>query len=128
MEQLDGHSFATAFTPLAGLTGAAATLGDTRISEQTLSAEVQAVLAAKGQAAMGSDQDDVVFVPLSTARNRLFGNQAGKQAQAYGQGGEVSHARLHDEGVLRDRRVGPLWAAAYALMSSASTSLAASCS
>ena len=29
--------------------GAAATLGDTRISERTLSSEVQAVLAAKGQ-------------------------------------------------------------------------------
>ena len=37
------------------------------------------VLAKKGQSMLGSDQDDVVFVPLSTARNRLFGNQAGKQ-------------------------------------------------
>ena len=37
------------------------------------------VLTKKGQSMLGSDQDDVVFVPLSTARNRLFGNQAGKQ-------------------------------------------------
>ena len=37
------------------------------------------VLAKKGQSMLGSDQDDAVFVPLSTARNRLFGNQAGKQ-------------------------------------------------
>ncbi len=37
------------------------------------------VLAKKGQSMLGQDQDDVIFVPLSTARNRLFGNQAGKQ-------------------------------------------------
>lgn len=36
--------------------GAAATLGDTRISEQTLSSEVQAVLAAKGQPTTSVDQ------------------------------------------------------------------------
>jgi SurA-like N-terminal domain len=36
--------------------GAAATLGDTRISEQTLSAEVQAVLVAKGQPATSVDE------------------------------------------------------------------------
>ncbi|MBL8381623.1 MAG: ABC transporter permease [Burkholderiales bacterium] len=36
------------------------------------------VLARKGQSMLGSDQDDVIFVPLATARNRLFGNQAGK--------------------------------------------------
>ena len=36
--------------------GAAATLGDTRISEQTLSAEVQAVLAAKGQPTTSVDE------------------------------------------------------------------------
>jgi putative ABC transport system permease protein len=31
------------------------------------------VLGAKGQSAMGQDQDDVVFVPLTTAMNRLMG-------------------------------------------------------
>jgi putative ABC transport system permease protein len=31
------------------------------------------VLDYKGQSAIGQDQDDVVFVPLSTARSRLFG-------------------------------------------------------
>lgn len=36
--------------------GAAATLGDTRISEQTLSAEVQAVLVAQGQPATSVDE------------------------------------------------------------------------
>ncbi|RJG03781.1 ABC transporter permease [Noviherbaspirillum sedimenti] len=36
------------------------------------------VLARKGQSMTGQDQDDVAMVPLSTARNRLFGNAQGK--------------------------------------------------
>src|SRR3990170_4878778 len=36
------------------------------------------VLDKKGQSMMGQDQDDVILVPLSTARNRLFGNPQGK--------------------------------------------------
>ena len=36
------------------------------------------LLARKGQSMMGQDQDDVAMVPLSTARNRLFGNTQGK--------------------------------------------------
>jgi putative ABC transport system permease protein len=35
--------------------------------------EVVGVLAAKGQSSFGSDQDDVVFIPLTTARKRVFG-------------------------------------------------------
>jgi putative ABC transport system permease protein len=36
------------------------------------------VLDKKGQSMMGQDQDDVILVPLTTARNRLFGNPQGK--------------------------------------------------
>jgi len=36
------------------------------------------VLSRKGQSMMGQDQDDVAMVPLSTARNRLFGSTQGK--------------------------------------------------
>lgn len=36
------------------------------------------VLDAKGNNIMGQDQDDIVLVPVSTARNRLFGNPQGK--------------------------------------------------
>lgn len=36
------------------------------------------VLNRKGQSMMGQDQDDVVMVPISTARNRLFGNAQGR--------------------------------------------------
>jgi putative ABC transport system permease protein len=36
--------------------------------------QVIGVLAAKGQNAMGQDQDDIVLVPYTTAQNRLSGN------------------------------------------------------
>jgi len=36
------------------------------------------VLERKGQSSQGQDQDDVIFVPLSTARNRLFGAPQGR--------------------------------------------------
>ncbi len=39
------------------------------------SCEIIGVLAAKGQAAMGRDQDDVVVMPLRTVQRRLSGNQ-----------------------------------------------------
>jgi putative ABC transport system permease protein len=35
--------------------------------------EIVGVLQAPGQTVFGTDQDDVVFVPLNTARQRLFG-------------------------------------------------------
>ena len=31
------------------------------------------VMAAKGQSMMGQDQDDTVFVPVTTAQKKLFG-------------------------------------------------------
>ena len=39
---------------------------------------VVGMLDKKGQSMMGTDQDDVILVPLATARNRLFGNPQGK--------------------------------------------------
>jgi putative ABC transport system permease protein len=39
---------------------------------------VVGVLDKKGQNALGQDQDDVLMVPLSTARNRLLGSAQGK--------------------------------------------------
>jgi putative ABC transport system permease protein len=39
------------------------------------SCEVVGVLAAKGQAAMGNDQDDTVLLPLHTLQRRVTGNQ-----------------------------------------------------
>ena len=39
------------------------------------SCDVIGVLASKGQAAMGNDQDDTVLVPLHTLQRRVTGNQ-----------------------------------------------------
>ena len=39
------------------------------------SCEVIGILASKGQAAMGNDQDDTVLVPLHTLQRRVTGNQ-----------------------------------------------------
>jgi putative ABC transport system permease protein len=54
----------------AGETG----LGDLLRIKQ-FSCEVVGVLASKGQAAMGNDQDDVVLVPLRTLQRRVTGSQ-----------------------------------------------------
>ena len=40
-----------------------------------LSCEVIGLLAAKGQSTMGTDQDDLVVIPLATYQRRLAGNQ-----------------------------------------------------
>ncbi|MEO7030908.1 MAG: ABC transporter permease, partial [Herbaspirillum sp.] len=66
-----------------GQTVATQLFGDMEPLDQTIRIKnvpfsVIGVLAAKGQSMMGTDQDDVVMVPLSTARNRLFGNAQGK--------------------------------------------------
>src|SRR3546814_4164873 len=42
---------------------------------QNVPFEVVGILASKGATSFGRDQDDVVFVPLSTGYMRLFGNQ-----------------------------------------------------
>lgn len=42
---------------------------------KNFSCEVIGLLAAKGQGAMGMDQDDVVLMPLRTVQRRLTGNQ-----------------------------------------------------
>ncbi|HVL74656.1 MAG TPA: ABC transporter permease [Noviherbaspirillum sp.] len=39
---------------------------------------VVGILERKGQSLMGQDQDDVVMLPLATARNRLFGTTQGR--------------------------------------------------
>ena len=35
--------------------------------------QVIGVLAPKGQSAQGTDQDDVIFVPFTTAERKVFG-------------------------------------------------------
>jgi putative ABC transport system permease protein len=56
------------------LFGERAALGE-QVRVKQFSCNVVGVLASKGQAAMGNDQDDVVLVPLRTLQRRVTGNQ-----------------------------------------------------
>ncbi|UTP40440.1 ABC transporter permease [Phenylobacterium sp. LH3H17] len=47
----------------------------TRLRVRQFSCEVIGLLKAKGQAAMGQDQDDVILLPLRTVQRRLTGSQ-----------------------------------------------------
>ena len=51
---------------------------DQTVRVKKLPVTIIGVLDRKGQSAMGTDQDDVIFVPLATARNRLLGSPQGK--------------------------------------------------
>jgi len=51
---------------------------DQQIRVRKVPMTVIGVLERKGQSALGQDQDDVLFVPLSTARNRLIGQAQGR--------------------------------------------------
>ena len=66
-----------------GQTVAAQLFGDADPIDQTLRVgkvpmQVIGVLSRKGQNSMGTDQDDVIIVPLSTFRNRVQGMSAGR--------------------------------------------------
>jgi len=56
------------------LYGSTPALGE-QLRIKTFSCTVVGVLASKGQAAMGNDQDDVVVLPLHTLQRRVTGNQ-----------------------------------------------------
>jgi putative ABC transport system permease protein len=56
------------------LFGSASPLG-AELRVKNFSCEVIGLLAAKGQGAMGQDQDDVVLMPIRTVQRRLTGNQ-----------------------------------------------------
>ncbi|HJV51696.1 MAG TPA: ABC transporter permease [Noviherbaspirillum sp.] len=68
------------------------------------------VLDRKGQSMLGQDQDDVIMVPLSTARNRLFGNTQGKLRRVgtiqvkVREGASMKDAEEHIRELLRQRQ------------------------
>ncbi len=71
---------------LIGQTVARELFGDADPMDQTIRIKnvpftVIGILNRKGQSMMGQDQDDVIMVPLSTARNRLLGVTQGKLRQ-----------------------------------------------
>ena len=43
--------------------------------------EIIGLMESKGQSSQGQDQDDVIFVPLTAGRNRLFGEPRGRIAR-----------------------------------------------
>ncbi len=51
---------------------------DQQIRVRKVPMTIIGVLEKKGQSALGQDQDDVLFVPLTTARNRLIGQAQGR--------------------------------------------------
>jgi len=52
-----------------------------KIRLESLSCQVIGVLSAKGQSAMGADQDDVIVLPVRTLQRRITGNQNVGQIQ-----------------------------------------------
>jgi putative ABC transport system permease protein len=70
-----------------------------------LSCEIIGVLRAKGQSSMGSDQDDLVVLPLRTLQRRLVGTQDIRLIQLSLKPDAVT-ARVQDdiEQLLRERR------------------------
>ena len=71
---------------LVGQTVARELFGDADPMDQTIRIKnvpftVIGILNRKGQSMTGQDQDDVILVPLSTARNRLLGATQGKLRQ-----------------------------------------------
>ena len=61
-------------TILKKLFGGQEAMGE-KIRLQKLSCEVIGILEAKGQSTMGTDQDDIVVIPLTTYQRRIAGNQ-----------------------------------------------------
>lgn len=72
--------------------------------------EIVGVLSSKGQSSMGRDQDDVLLMPISTARNRVVGksqvqnDQVGNIYVKVDPGMDLASAEDEIESLLRQRR------------------------
>ena len=76
---------------------------DIRIKQ--FSCEVIGLLQAKGQSAMGSDQDDVVVMPLRTVQRRLAGSQdIGRLSISVKDGVSIDAVKAQLTLLLRERR------------------------
>jgi len=86
------------------LFGAASPIG-ARMRLGKLSCEVIGLLQAKGQSAMGQDQDDLVGVPLRTFQRRISGSTDVSMLQVSVREGESTDAaRAEVQRVMRERR------------------------
>ena len=86
------------------LFGSADPIGET-LRLDKLSCEVVGVLAAKGQSAMGQDQDDVVLMPLRAVQRRLAGtNDVSSVYVSAGATHSTARVKAQLEALLRERR------------------------
>ena len=91
-------------TVLKKLFGGQEAMGE-KIRLQKLSCEVIGLMEAKGQSTMGTDQDDIVVIPLCTYQRRIAGNQDVGFIQISVQGGVATEKVQQDiERLLRERR------------------------
>jgi putative ABC transport system permease protein len=76
-----------------------------RIRIKQFSCEVIGLLASKGQAAMGQDQDDTIMMPLRTVQRRLAGNQDVNALMiSVADGASIDRAKSQIEKLMRERR------------------------
>ncbi len=86
------------------LFGAANPVGS-EIRVKQFACEVIGLLASKGQASMGRDQDDTVVMPLRTLQRRVAGNQdVGQVMIAVADGGSADRIKTSIEQLMRERR------------------------
>ena len=79
-------------------------LGD-EIRVKSFACQVVGLLAAKGQGAMGMDQDDTVLMPLATVQRRLIGNQdVSSLMVSLRDGANAQLAMQQIQSLLRERR------------------------
>jgi putative ABC transport system permease protein len=79
-------------------------IGD-RIRLQKMACQVIGVLDAKGQSTMGTDQDDLVLIPLRTFQRRIAGNQDVNIIQvSAAKGVSTDRVKRDIEQILRERR------------------------
>jgi putative ABC transport system permease protein len=72
---------------------------------QNISFQVVGLLQSKGQSTMGSDQDDVVVIPLRTFQRRIAGNQDVKMIQVSVRDGDsTSRVQRDITKLMRERR------------------------
>ena len=76
-----------------------------QVRVKQFSCEVIGVLAAKGRAAMGNDQDDTVILPLRTVQRRVTGNQrVGTLLVSMADGTDTERVKASLTQLLRERR------------------------
>jgi putative ABC transport system permease protein len=106
----DGEQRAGAAVCAVGATVARELLGQRdplgeRLRIKQFSCVIVAVLASKGQGAMGNDQDDLVLVPLHTLQRRVTGNQrVGTLLISMDEGSDSMALQARLTQLLRERR------------------------